>query len=226
MKIICIFALLKSYIEELSVSKSKEKTSEFNLEGRFLGFVGKSRDKPKRLRITTAEGECAIKLAKALRGSVADTLVEGDWIEVSGKQEFKPKKGKLKRQAEHVRATNPGKREVASPVKAAPEQAKATPKKNKDSVLVCQKSSCCKRGGKAVYQAVADSLQKQGLEDQVALKSTGCMSQCKKGPCVVFKPDKSRYIGVDPKNVPELVEKHFADKLNPETSNCEPLVVR
>ncbi len=93
--------------------------------------------------------------------------------------------------------------------------------KSKACVMVCQKSSCRKRGADAVCQALTESLQEHGLEDQVAIKGTGCMKQCKQGPCVVFMPDKSRYIGVETGQIDKLVEKHFAAKLKPEGSKPE-----
>jgi hypothetical protein len=34
-------------------------------------------------------------------------------------------------------------------------------------------------------------------------------------------PDKSRYSGVAPKEVPTLIEKHFAAKLKPEAGKVE-----
>ncbi|HBY80813.1 MAG TPA: NADH:ubiquinone oxidoreductase, partial [Cyanobacteria bacterium UBA11148] len=92
----------------------------------------------------------------------------------------------------------------------------ASTPKPKASVILCQKSSCRKRGAAEVHQAVIESLGDRGLGEQVAIKDTGCMKQCKYGPCMVFMPDKSRYTEVRAKDVPMLVEKHFASKLKPE----------
>ena len=193
------------------MSKPKKKVSKFTLEGRFIGFVGDPEKRPKRLRLFAAEGEHYIKLSKDLRRSLPEILVPGDWIEISGKKTFKGKSGKLKLKAERVQQAAPGKSEGVF-------QPQVAPQKTKDCIMVCQKSSCCKRGAKEVFQAVNDSLQKYGLQEQVAAKGTGCMKQCKKGPCVVFMPDKSRYINTEPKNIPMLIEKHFAAKLKPAAS--------
>ncbi|MBW4649549.1 MAG: (2Fe-2S) ferredoxin domain-containing protein [Kastovskya adunca ATA6-11-RM4] len=205
--------------------KEKTQVSKFSLEGRFVGFVGDVEEKPKRLRIATASGEHYIKLSKALQSFLREELEPGDWIQISGKQKYKPKSGELKLKAETVRTTAPTvppkQQEVFLPSVAESKPASKT----KDCIMVCQKSSCQKRGAGAVCQAVAESLQQQGLEDQVAIKGTGCMKQCKKGPCVVFMPDKSRYTGVQSKDVPELVEKHFAAKLNLEQTKAEALPV-
>ncbi len=87
--------------------------------------------------------------------------------------------------------------------------------------MVCQKSACRKRGSDEVCEAITQSLRDRGLDDEVALKGTGCMKQCKQGPCAVFMPDKSRYTGLAPKDIDKLIEKHFAAKLKPERSELE-----
>jgi len=192
---------------------NKEVTvSTFSLEGRFVGFVGDVEERPKRLRVATSEGERYIKLSKEVRGSLCEVLVPGDWIEISGEQKRKQKTGELKLKAFQVKLTAPviKQERVFQPPVAAP--------RTKACVMVCQKSSCRRRGAGEVCQAVIESLRDRGLEDQVAIKGTGCMKQCKAGPCVVVMPDKSRYTGVDPKEVNTLVEKHFAAKLKPEVS--------
>lgn len=193
---------------------SDKKVVEFSLEGRFVGFVGDVEQKPKRLRLATAAGERYIKLGKELRGSLRETLQPGDWLKISGEQKYKYKTGELKLKAKQVTLKAPSPQQnVFQPPVAAP--------RTKACVMVCQKASCRKRGAGEVCQAVTASLRDRGLEDQVAIKGTGCMKQCKSGPCVVFMPDKSRYVGVAAKEVSKLVDKHFAAKLKPEESKPE-----
>jgi (2Fe-2S) ferredoxin len=193
---------------------NSEQAIEFILEGRFVSFVGDLGEKLKRLKLATGEGERDIKLSKELRVSLPKVLQAGDWIEISGKQKLKYKTGELKLKALQVKlkAPNPHQK-VFQPAPAAP--------KTKAYVMVCQKSSCRQRGAGDVCQAVTTSLRDRGLEDQVVIKGTGCMKQCKSGPCVVFMPDKSRYSGVAPKQIPGLIEKHFAGKLKPEVNKSE-----
>lgn len=187
--------------------------STFSLEGRFVGFVGDLEERPKRLRVATAEGERYIKLSKQLRSTLSEVLEPGDWVQISGEQKRK-KTGELKLKAFHLKLTPPVQQEsIFQPLVAAP--------KTKACVMVCRKSSCCKRGAGDVCQAVTQSLREQGLEDQVAIKGTGCMKQCKKGPCMVIMPDKSRYTEVNSKDVPALIEKHFTAKLNKTESKPE-----
>ncbi len=186
----------------------------FSLEGRFVGFVGDLEEKPKRLRLATAEGERYIKLSKELRGALREVLQPGDWIQLCGEQKHNYKTGELKLKADQVNFKAPNHQQnVFQPPLDAP--------KTKACVMVCQKSSCRKRGAGDVCQAVTASLRDRGLEDQVAIKGTGCMKQCKSGPCVVFMPDKSRYTGVAVKEVQILVEKHFTAKLKPEGNKPE-----
>ena len=194
--------------------KKEKDVLRFSWEGRFVGFVGDLEEKPKRIRLATAEGEHYIKLSKELRGVLGEVLQPGDWIQISGEQKYKYKTGELKLKAFQLKLTAPIQQErVFQPPVAAP--------RTKACVMVCQKSSCRKRGAGEVCQAVTESLRDRGLEDQVAIKGTGCMKQCKSGPCVVFMPDKSRYTGVAVKEVQILVEKHFAAKLRPEGNKPE-----
>jgi (2Fe-2S) ferredoxin len=218
------------------VSKLKQagKVLPFYLEGRFVGFVGEFGEKPKRIRVATAEGERYIKLSKELRYPLREALQPGDWIRVFGEQKQKYKTGELKLKAFQVTVTTPvqqkdlgiGTTQVEeipplSPSPSVPLSAKPAAPKTKSCIMVCQKSSCRKRGGDRVCEAIAESLRERGLDDEVALKGTGCMKQCKQGPCAVFMPDKSRYTGVAPKDIDKLIEKHFAAKLKPEQSKLE-----
>jgi NADH:ubiquinone oxidoreductase subunit E len=77
------------------------------------------------------------------------------------------------------------------------------------TILVCQKSDCMKRGGKALCQALESELRNSGLEDSVTIKGTGCMKNCKSGPNLVM-PDKTRYSKIQAEQVPALIDKHFS----------------
>lgn len=174
--------------------------SNFMLEGRFLGFELEDGRKLKYIVLATSEGECSIKLAKHLRSSFELRLIPGDWLQVVGEKKLNSKTGKIKLKAERVIPTT-----VNSD--SAP-KASATKTKT-SSILVCQKSDCMKRGGKALCQALEMALCDRGLEDQVAIKGTGCLKQCKAGPNLVVMPDKTRYSRIQAAQVPELIDKHF-----------------
>jgi len=182
--------------------KSKQ-ISEFSLEGRFLGFVFEDGYKLKYLRMaTSSQGECCIKLCKHLRADLELRLIPGDWLAVVGEKKLDNKTGQIKLKAERVVRAATSYTETALPVKA-------TPIKSKANILVCQKSDCMKRGGKAVCQTINAALSAHGLEDQVAIIGTGCMKNCKAGPNLVM-PDKTRYSRIQAVQIPALMDKHLS----------------
>jgi len=191
------------------VKASKKQVTTFVLEGRFLQALGKSPSKPKYIRIATAAGEQLLKLSKEARPFLSEAdLPVGSWITLSGKETYKPKKGTRKRKIYQIEPQQPRAKTASSPQPTV-----ATPKPKgkakKENILVCQKSSCCKRGGKAVYQAAREAVEKHELSDRVNVKPTGCMGKCKKGPCLVMQADKSRHLGLKPEQVPDLIAQRY-----------------
>ncbi|MEH2259330.1 (2Fe-2S) ferredoxin domain-containing protein [Nostoc sp.] len=189
--------------------------SKFCFEGRFIDFVIKDGYKLKGLLLATHEGECYVKLAKHLRAAFDMRLPAGTWLQVVGYKEYDIKKDKVTLKAERVMVARS---EIAA-VKtiAAREEppfiddVKVKPAKTKATILVCQKSDCMKRGGKAVCQALEAALSDRGLEDQITIKGTGCMKNCKAGPNLVM-PDKTRHSRIQATQVPALMNQHFGDK--------------
>ncbi len=187
-------------------------SAEFRFSGKFLGYVFKNGHQIKRLTIATPEGEFSIKMTKSAKASLGQTLLPGDQIQVGGWQKFDRKTQTLKFKAEWIQVI------ASTPAQTAS-------KSGKDAILVCQKSSCMKRGGKAVCRAIETALSDRGLDDQVTLKKTGCMKACGKVP-VVFMPGKHRYTKVDPKDVGSLVDEHFAPAIAQQSSNAFQLAER
>ncbi|MEH2348244.1 MAG: (2Fe-2S) ferredoxin domain-containing protein [Nostoc sp.] len=189
--------------------------SEFCLEGRFINFVIKDGYKLKGLILGTHEGESYIKLAKHLRAAFDLRLPPGTWLEVVGYKKHDLKDGTVTLKAERVMAARSemGRVETIAPVQEPPsiDHVKVKPAKAKATILVCQKSDCMKRGGKAVCQALEAALSDRGLEDQVTIKGTGCMKNCKAGPNLVM-PDKTRHSRIQAAQVPALMNQHFGDK--------------
>jgi len=215
------------------MGKSNKIISEFQLEGQFLGFILKSGYKPKMMRLQTATGEYWIKIPKSLRSDLVraelyNQLKPGDRIQATGSSILSLKNGTIKLIADQVLLpqqpplTPPSKRGEASatgqehltPTPTVPVETvtpgAACSQKKKCSILVCQKSDCRKRGGEEIAIALEEQLQELGISDQVKIKKTGCMSRCKHAPNVVVMPDKTRYTRLDPEEVPQLIEKHFA----------------
>ena len=178
-----------------------KKVASFSIEGRFLGFELED-NRPKKLMVATSQGECTIKLAKSLRYNFQLRLIPGDWLQISGEKQFDSKTCKLKLKADQIIPSTVS-QEAVLPVIAD---------KGKASILVCQKSSCMKRGGKEACQAMQTALKVRGLSEQVSIKGTGCLKDCKAGPNIVMMPDKKRYTKVQAAQIPALIDKHFTEK--------------
>ncbi|MGA3060690.1 MAG: NADH-ubiquinone oxidoreductase-F iron-sulfur binding region domain-containing protein [Candidatus Bathyarchaeia archaeon] len=97
---------------------------------------------------------------------------------------------------------------------------------NRQAVAVCA-SSCETRGGKEIVLAFQNELRKQGLEDKVDVRGTGCLGLCEQGPIVIVYPRAVPYFKVKAADVPNivsetLVKKELIQKLlyvDPETGN-------
>ena len=189
----------------MSIYTSSQVT-EFCFEGRFLDFVIKDGYKLKGLVLWTSEGECYIKLAKHLRSAFDLRLPKGTWLQVVGTKQYNAKKDQVTLVAERVMAASADMGTVT-----AQNLAKTKPDKVQ-TILVCQKSDCMKRGGKALCQALESELTNHGLENSVAIKGTGCMKNCKAGPNLVM-PDKTRYSKVKAEQVAALIDKHFSGEI-------------
>jgi NADH:ubiquinone oxidoreductase subunit E len=189
----------------MSIYTSSQVT-EFCFEGRFLDFVIKDGYKLKGLVLWTSEGECYIKLAKHLRSAFDLRLPKGTWLQVVGTKQYNAKKDQVTLVAERVMA-------ASADMGTVVEQNLAKTKPDKvQTILVCQKSDCMKRGGKALCQALESELTNHGLENSVAIKGTGCMKNCKAGPNLVM-PDKTRYSKVKAEQVADLIDKHFPGEI-------------
>ncbi|MEA5618754.1 (2Fe-2S) ferredoxin domain-containing protein [Cronbergia sp. UHCC 0137] len=178
--------------------------AEFCLEGRFLDFVIKDGYKLKGLLLGTADGECYVKLAKHLQFTFDLNLPRGTWLQVVGTKKYDSKKDKVTLKAERVMAARSQKQDIQ--VKPAKTQ----------TILVCQKSDCMKRGGKALCQALEGALSDRSLQDTVTIKGTGCMKNCKAGPNLVM-PDKTRYSRIQAHQIPTLIDKHISSNVTVNT---------
>jgi (2Fe-2S) ferredoxin len=188
----------------------QDSKTDMRLEGRFLGFAAKDGYKLKYLRLATADGEWLIKMDKELRSTLWRTLTPGEWIQVLGTQKGSGEPGLTKLKAYQVHSIAPGSLTSIpeTPMTMKSPKTSELPSSAKTTILVCQKSDCCKRGGMAISHALQQALSDRNLTDQVHIKGTGCMKRCKAGPNIVM-PDKTRYSGIEPKTIPTLVDRHF-----------------
>ena len=83
---------------------------------------------------------------------------------------------------------------------------------NKPSVRVCVGTGCRARGSLEVLQSFQDEVKKQGLENTVCIKQTGCHGFCEKGPVVVVGTQGIFYHGVKALDVPDIVTKTLVEK--------------
>ncbi|MEA5508949.1 (2Fe-2S) ferredoxin domain-containing protein [Crocosphaera sp. UHCC 0190] len=176
--------------------------SQFRLVGQLESFVIKEGDKLKYLRIKVNEREYWLKIPKQLRSEIDPNLSPGTWLEVTGTRETKKKMGFFELKVSTVNLLPTPDISYAVIVSETPNQASG-------KILVCQKSSCWKRGGEKLCQQLEKQLGEQGLSDRVEIQLTGCLKQCKQGPNLVMLPDKTRYSQVKPYQVTELLDKHF-----------------
>lgn len=192
------------------MDKDQKLGSSFVLQGQFLGFAARPGDcKFKYLRLSSETGEWLIKVEKELRLSLWKTLPAGAWVEVSGQQKPCLKMGGMKLKAYSVSpipAPQPdGKDWTLRQPQPIPPEKRSTAS---ETILVCQKSDCCRRGGQRVLEALRQGIEERGLGDRITVRGTGCMKQCKSGPHVVM-PDKSRHQHVRVHEVADLIETHL-----------------
>ncbi|PSB35231.1 (2Fe-2S) ferredoxin domain-containing protein [Stenomitos frigidus] len=202
------------------MTKLDRQPSAWHLEGRFLGFMLKD-DKPKRMQLMTANGTCSIKLAKDIRASVSQTLNPGDWVQVWGetKAGYKAKvSDKTDRSLKAYKVSKAAPSSIEQTLPATPQETKLQKPAASATILICQKSDCMKRDSKGVCRALETALSDRGLTDQVTIRSTGCMKDCKVGPNVVFIPEKTRYSKVSARDAATLIDKQFPKPVQQESS--------
>jgi (2Fe-2S) ferredoxin len=187
----------------MSYAKDKH-ISEFVLEGQIIDWIFKDDSTPKRVRLATDRGEYILKLAKTLRREIPPLRMK-DWVQAVGTQTLDFKKGKRKLTVDRL---IPRTRETVTHAEVSPCGAKLAAV-GQGKILVCQKSDCCKRGGKQVYEALEKALDDRGLGDRIQIQKTGCLKECKAGPNVVILPNKTRHSRIRPQDVPSLLDRHF-----------------
>jgi NADH-quinone oxidoreductase subunit F len=79
-------------------------------------------------------------------------------------------------------------------------------------ISVCAGAGCLAYGAADVIEAFKAEIENQGLTATVDTKGTGCPGFCERGPVVVIYPEEICYLGVTPKDVPEIVERTIGEK--------------
>ncbi len=78
-------------------------------------------------------------------------------------------------------------------------------------VFVCTYGPYCWYDGDvdAIFDGLKRSISKAGLKDEIRINRAGCLNQCGNGPMLVVYPDGIWYRGVQPDDVPEIVEQQL-----------------
>ncbi|MBV8886392.1 MAG: (2Fe-2S) ferredoxin domain-containing protein [Chroococcidiopsidaceae cyanobacterium CP_BM_RX_35] len=71
-------------------------------------------------------------------------------------------------------------------------------------VLVCQNRTCRKQGASKVLSA----FQARPVQN-ITVTGSGCLGQCGNGPMVLVIPEQVWYSGVQPSEVPAVIERHL-----------------
>ncbi len=83
----------------------------------------------------------------------------------------------------------------------------AAEQKTQTTVALCCGTGCQAYGSKQLVEAFAKALAKEGLEETVRLRATGCHGFCERGPLVVIHPAGTFYQRVQLDDVDEIVAK-------------------
>ena len=190
------------------MTKASNVVTPFELSGK-LTKISYKKKKIKYIKLNTEKGKYWIKVPKKLREKIA-SLTKGCQLEVNGTSKEYSETGKVKYKAQTV-VLIPQDLSVTSvktkTVSLLPVFDSTI--KSKAKVLICQKSNCWKKGGNKVHAQLESILSDRGLSDEIPIKKTGCLNQCKKAPALVMMPDKARYNQVKPQQVAKLVDKHL-----------------
>lgn len=192
---------------------------QFTFEGQFLGFTppaaGLPGSKVKYFTLGFAQEQVTIKLPKTLRTTLGYALQPGDWLEVQGTGKLDRETGNLKLKAAQIRRLNTCQLTATTPLAAIATSSPCsrppacpTPTR-RAKILVCQKSGCLKRGGKALLQAIEAALQERNLDQQVVIERTGCLKRCSSAPNFVLMPGKHYGSHTHPEAIGTLIEQYF-----------------
>jgi NADH-quinone oxidoreductase subunit F len=82
----------------------------------------------------------------------------------------------------------------------------------KPCITLCSGSACHASGSKGVAAVLQQELEKQGLQDEVDIRLTGCHGFCEQGPIIVIYPEKICYFQIKPDDVPEIISRTIQEK--------------
>ncbi|MEO1671170.1 MAG: (2Fe-2S) ferredoxin domain-containing protein [Cyanobacteria bacterium J06631_2] len=172
--------------------------SEFTFVGKLEDLILSSKGRVKYLNLTTPEADYVINVAKE-QGDLSKYLQPGCYLQVTGMRKHKLHQEKTEYKAYRIELLQNTPLSDYAVTPSRPARAK---------ILVCQGSSCGKKGGKTVCQILAQELTEKGLAEEMEIKVTGCMKQCKQAPYLVM-PGRKAHGRVQPQQVSGLLKSHL-----------------
>ena len=76
-------------------------------------------------------------------------------------------------------------------------------------VLVCGGTGCTSSGSQQLLKILQEEINKNGLQDEIAVVQTGCHGLCAQGPIMLVYPEGTFYSMVKAEDVPEIVSEHL-----------------
>ena len=77
----------------------------------------------------------------------------------------------------------------------------------KPCITICAGTGCLAYGTQKIIECFRREIDKQGLQDRVQLRTSGCHGFCERGPMVVIHPQKIFYQRIKAEDVPEIITK-------------------
>ncbi|WP_046175251.1 (2Fe-2S) ferredoxin domain-containing protein [Domibacillus indicus] len=76
-------------------------------------------------------------------------------------------------------------------------------------VLICNGSTCMRKGGEEVTQAIREEINRRELDASIHTTRTRCNGRCKDGCVVVVYPEADWYFEMDEHRAREMVASHL-----------------
>jgi (2Fe-2S) ferredoxin len=81
----------------------------------------------------------------------------------------------------------------------------------KQHVLICNGSSCMRKGGEEATQAIREEITNLDLDKVIHTTRTRCNGRCKDAPVVIVYPEGTWYKAVTPEVGSKIVKQHLAE---------------
>ncbi|MDQ1279298.1 MAG: NADH-quinone oxidoreductase subunit [Thermoproteota archaeon] len=78
---------------------------------------------------------------------------------------------------------------------------------NKPIITFCAGTGCLALEARNVLKEIYDQIKKQGLEEKVDVRETGCLGICEQGPILVVYPEEIPYFKVKAEDIAEIISK-------------------